>query len=147
MKVLLRETVEKLGERGEIVDVAPGHARNYLIPRRLAVPATEANFRQLEIEKARIARLIAKEQAEREAARQRLEAASCTVVAAASPEGHLYGSVGPQQIAEVLQAEGFEIEPARVRLEEPLKEVGVYLVEIDLAPGVAASTRVWIVAE
>ncbi len=147
MKILLRETVEKLGDRGEIVDVAPGYARNYLIPRRLAVPATEANFRQLEIEKARIARLIAKEQAEREAARQRLEAVSCTIIAAASPEGRLYGSVGPQQIAEALKQEGFEIDPASIRLEEPFREVGVYLVEIDLAPGVAASTRVWIVAE
>jgi len=147
MKILLREKIEKLGERGEIVDVAAGYARNYLLPRRLAVPATSANYRQLELERARIAKLAAREQAELEALRDRLAATSCTIVAAASPEGRLYGSVGPREIAEALKQEGFNVDPKQVNLEQPLREIGVYVVEMELAHEMTADTRVWIVAE
>jgi len=94
MKVLLKEKIEKLGERGEIVDVAPGHARNYLLPKNLAVRATEGNFRQLEMERAKIAKRAAEEQAELQKRCEQLEGMSCTVNVTASPEGHLYGSVG-----------------------------------------------------
>jgi len=147
MKVLLREKIEKLGERGEIVDVADGYARNYLLPRSLAVPATSANYRQLEMERARIAKLAAKEQADLEASRDRLAATSFTIVGAASPEGHLYGSVGAQEIAAALKQDGFNVHPKNVSLEQPLKEVGVYVVEMELAHEITAKTRVWIVAE
>lgn len=147
MKVLLRESVDKLGARGDIVDVADGYARNYLLPRELAVQATEANFRQLEIERQRIARLAEKEQAERRAAVEQLENSSCTIIAAASPEGHLYGSVGEREIAEALQESGVDVKPADVRLDEHFHEVGVYLVEVALGPEDVATTRVWIVAE
>ncbi len=147
MKVLLRERVDKLGERGEIVDVATGYARNYLLPRQLAVRATEANFAELERERVRIARLAEKERAERKAAIERLEQSSCTVVAAASPEGHLYGSVGPRQIAEALSADGIEVSPGDIDLDEPFDETGVYLVQVRLGPDEVASTRLWIVAE
>jgi len=147
MKVLLREDVEKVGGRGEIVEVADGFARNFLLPRRLAVPATEANFRQLEMEKGRIGRLAAKERAEREADRARLEGTSVTVVAAASPEGHLYGSVGPREIADALTKEGVPVQEENVRLAEHIKEVGVYVVEVQMAPDLVAQTRVWVVSE
>ena len=147
MKVLLREKIEKLGERGEIVEVANGYARNYLIPRSLAVLATTANFRQLEIERARIAKLATKERADLEAARDRLESTSCTIVAPASPEGHLYGSVGGQEIAEAVNKEGLSVEADHVMLEQPFKETGVYVVEFRLAPDIVAKARVWIVAE
>jgi len=147
MKVLLREAIEKLGARGEIVEVANGYARNYLIPRQVAVLATEANFRQLEMERARIAKLETKEKEERQATLQRLEATSCTLVAAASPEGHLYGSVGEQEIADILRKEGLPVEPGNVVLEEHFKETGVYVIEVRLAPDMVGQTRVWIVAE
>ena len=147
MRVLLRNTIEKLGERGEIVNVADGYARNYLLPRSLAVPATPENFKQLEIEKQRLQKLAVKERAELEALRERIAASSCTIVAAASPEGHLYGSVGAREVAEALTREGFDIDEHGVRLDEPLKEVGVYVVDLQLGHDLVAQTRVWIVAE
>ena len=147
MKVLLREKVDKLGNRGEIVDVADGFARNYLLPRQLAVQATTANFRQLEIERARIAKQETQERAEKEAARDRLEATSCTILAPASPEGHLYGSIGAREIADALAKEGVQLDPKNVQLEQPFKEVGVYLVEVALDKDLAAKTRVWIVPQ
>ena len=147
MKVLLREEIEALGQRGEIVDVADGYARNYLLPRRLAVPATTASFRQLEMERARIARLSEREKQERSAIQTRLETTSCTLVAAASPDGHLYGSVGPRQIAAALADEGFDVDEHCVQLDEPLKEIGVYIVDLRLDKDTVARTRMWIMAE
>ena len=146
MKVLLKENIDKLGERGEIVDVANGYARNYLLPRSLAVTATETNFKQLEIERAKITKKIAAERIEQKAARDSIERTSCTVTATASPEGHLYGSVGPDEIAEALNSEGHKISPHDVKLEHPLKETGVFVVDIELAPDLLATTRVWVVA-
>jgi len=147
MKVLLRQSVEKIGERGEIVNVADGFARNYLLPRGFAVAATSANFKQLEVEKVRIAKQAEKERAEMGEKRARLEGVSCTITAAVSPEGHLYGSVGPREIAEAFGRDGVEIDPKTVRLEEPFKEAGVYLVPVELASELVATTRVWIVPE
>ena len=147
MKVLLRETVEHLGTQGEIVDVKDGYARNYLLPRGLGVPATDTSFKQIEMERARIAKLIAKERTELEAARIRLESVSFTIVAAASPEGHLYGSVAGREIAEALAKEGFQVTEQHIKLEEPFKEVGVYIVPVALSPDLIASIRVWIVSE
>jgi len=147
MKVLLRESIDKLGERGEIVEVANGYARNYLLPRGLGVRATPGNFRLLEVERNRIAKKIAGERAEMGEAQERLESTSCTVVAAASPEGHLYGSVGAKEIAAGLAEGGLRVDPHQVRLEHPFKEIGVYVVDVELAEGLVATTRVWIVAE
>jgi large subunit ribosomal protein L9 len=147
MKVLLREHIEKLGERGEIVNVANGYARNFLLPRRLAVAATAANQRQLEVEHERIAKLAAKEREDALALLKSLTDASVTLVATASPEGHLYGSVGPREIAAALTQEGFEVTEHQVKLDDPFKETGVYVVDVELSPDLKAQSRVWIVAE
>ena len=147
MEVLLRETIERLGQRGEIVDVADGYARNYLLPRGLAVVAASTSFKQLEVERARIAKKATAERAALEAVRDSLERTSCTVAAAASPEGHLYGSVGPAEMAEAFGEDGMEVDPRTVRLEHPLKETGVFVVDIELAPDLIAKTRVWIIAK
>ena len=146
MKVLLKENIDTLGERGEIVDVAKGYARNYLLPRSLAVTATETNFKQLEVERAKIAKRAAAERIEQQAVLDSIERTSCTVTATASPEGHLYGSVGPDEIAEALNNEGHKISPHDVKLEHPLKEAGVFMVDIQLGPDSHATTRVWVVA-
>ena len=147
MKVLLKENIEKLGERGEIVDVAKGYARNYLLPRNLAVTASQTNFKQLEVERAKIAKKIAAERAAMETARARIERTSCTIMTAASPEGHLYGSVGPGEIADALNKQGNQIDARQVKLEHPFKETGVFVIDIEFAPDLAGKTRVWIVAE
>lgn len=147
MKVLLKENIEKLGGCGEIVDVANGYARNYLLPRNLAVAASETNFKQLEMERAKIVKKIAAERVAMEAARDRIERTSCTVIAAASPEGHLYGSVGPDEIADALNKEGHRVGARSVKLEHPFKETGVFVIDIEFAPDLVGKTRVWIVAE
>ena len=96
---------------------------------------------------ARIAKKATAERAALEAVRDSLERTSCTVAAAASPEGHLYGSVGPAEMAEAFGEDGMEVDPRTVRLEHPLKETGVFVVDIELAPDLIAKTRVWIIAK
>jgi len=147
MKVLLRETIEKLGERGSIVDVADGYARNYLLPRGVAMKATEVNFKQLEMERAQIAKRAEQELKALHALRDRISSISCTIAAPASPEGHLYGSVGEREIADALQRDGLDIQPKAVCIDAHFKEVGVYVVELDLGSDLTAQTRVWIVAD
>lgn len=147
MKVLLREKVDKVGERGEIIDVKEGFARNFLLPRKLAVPATNENFKQLDAERARIERIKKRERVLLEEARAKLEQLSCTIVAAASPEGHLYGSVGPKEIAEAFSKEGVAIDENNVKLEQHFKETGVFLVELELGPDLKATTRIWITSD
>jgi large subunit ribosomal protein L9 len=147
MEILLRQDVEKLGKAGEIVNVADGFARNYLLPRKLAAPVTQENLMRIELDKRR---------AEREAARRhqalvdlgkRLETVSSTIAAQATETGTLFGSVGASQIAEALKKEGFDIPEDAVRLEHPIKETGVYAIEIQLAPDVVSATRIWVVAD
>lgn len=147
MKVLLREKIDKVGERGEIIEVKEGFARNFLLPRKLAVRATDENFKQLDAERARIERIKKRERVLLEESRAKLEQLSCTIVAAASPEGHLYGSVGPKEIAEAFSKEGVAITEHNVKLEQPLKETGVFLIELELGPDLTATSRVWITSE
>ena len=148
-ELLLLEDVDNLGKAGEVVRVAPGYARNFLVPQGLAEPVTEAAKRRL-----------AKLQAEREAARKaELEAAQklaaglkdakVTIRAKVGEDGEsLYGSVDAAQIAEGLKLVGFpEVEPSMVKLEENIKAIGTFDVEIKVHPDVAQVVKVWVVAE
>jgi len=147
MEVLLRQDVEKLGRRGQVVDVARGYARNYLMPRGLATKATEKNKEQLEQER--------QAQARREQQRlqglarlaEKIQSTSCTVAAQAGPEGHLFGSVGPEQVARAFQDEGLPVDPAMVKLDSPIKEVGVFTITVQITSEHQAVTRVWVVPE
>ena len=147
MEVLLREDMGKLGKRGEVVSVARGYARNYLMPRGLATKATEENKSQLK--RQREAENRKKEQHVRELVElvEKIEASSCTVTAQASPEGHLFGSVGPEQIANAFKDEGFPVEPGMVKLDSHIKEVGVFTITVQITPDHAAVTRAWVVPE
>jgi large subunit ribosomal protein L9 len=148
MQVLLREDVPKLGRVGDLVDVADGYARNFLLPRRIAVPVTAENLRQVERtrqardqrevdEKARVGR-----QAEM------LEGFLCYIVARATEKGHLFGSVGAQQIADQLVESGFEgMRAANVNLDRPIEEVGDYKVEVMLHPEVRATITVRVASQ
>ena len=147
MEILLRKDIERLGQAGEIVNVADGYARNYLFPRKFASPVTQESLSSLDAEKRR---------AEREAERHRqslidlgkkLDTASCTVSAQATDGGHLFGSVASEHIARALLDEGFDIDEKLVHLESPIKETGVYAIEIHLAPDIIATARVWVVAD
>lgn len=147
MDILLKTDVSKLGGRGEVVRVADGYARNYLIPKGLAVEVDKADTRQMEVERRRLARQMAREETARQALAEQVSAISLTVTASATEAGHLYGSVGPEEIAASLAQEGVDIKPAAVLLEKPIKELGVYEVAVQVAEDVQASVRVWVVGE
>lgn len=146
-QAILLEDVESLGQRGEPVDVAPGYLRNYLIPRKLAAPATpgaleQAQQRQAAAEKAAAAR------AEREAqAASLLSKTVLTIHQRADDGGRLFGSVGAKEIAEAIrEARDLRIDRRKIRLEEPIREIGTHMVEIELADGAVAAVKT-IVAE
>ena len=141
-QAILLQDVDSLGERGQAVDVSPGYLRNYLIPRKLAQPATpgaleEAHRRRELAEKAEKAR------AEREAqAAGLLGKTVLTIHQRAGEDGKLFGSVGPKEIVDALrEARDLRIEKKRVRLEQPLREVGTFMVEIELADGTVAAVK------
>jgi large subunit ribosomal protein L9 len=145
MKMILRETVENLGSPGDIVEVKRGYGSNFLLPRGLAFPATEANIDRVKIEKERE---IAAKQKGLESARalaERLAAVSLNVQVAAGEDEKMFGSVTSIDIAKVLEQEGIEVERHDILLDEPIRELGVYTVKIRLHPEVEASVRIWIV--
>lgn len=149
MKMILREAVEHLGRPGDLVNVKPGYARNYLIPQGLAYRATEANVRRIEEE-----RRVREEQARRaylEANRQasRLDGLTLHFKARASEEGTLFGSVTAKDILERAEEEelGFELDKRAVRLDEPIKSLGEHPVQVRLSADVETEVRVIVEAE
>jgi|SRR5690606_16752938 len=145
MEVILRQAVENLGKPGDLVAVKAGYARNYLIPRGFALPATEGNKKRIEQQKAR---LEAAESERRGAAQQvadRLEQVSLTFSARVGEEEKLFGSVTAADIAQQLQAQGFEIEKRQVDLHDPIKSLGVYRVPVKLHADVKPEVRVWVI--
>jgi large subunit ribosomal protein L9 len=145
MKLLLQRNVDKLGNIGDIVEVADGYGRNYLLPYGLAVELSPDNLNRFELMKRK---LIALEQETKEkfmVLAKELEKTSCTVIANSSEEGHLYGSVGSREIARQLASEGLDVDPKAVLLENPIKELGIYKVKIRLHPEVECEAKVWVV--
>lgn len=126
-KVLLREDVDDLGARGEIVRVRSGYARNYLLPRNLAVQATAGNVKGIESERAALLKKEAKERASADAQSQQMGTLQLEFRRKAGEQGALYGSVTSMDVAEALRERGYEIERHRIHLREPLKRVGEYL--------------------
>lgn len=146
MEVILTEDVPKLGEMGEIVSVAPGYGRNYLIPQGLAIPATSGNKNQITHE---IDLIEQRKEREREAAQgvlEELDGISITIPKRASDEDSLYGSVNAREIADVLEQQGHEVTRKMVVLEQPIDELGIYRVPIKLASGIYADVDVWVIA-
>ena len=145
MKVLLRRNVSRLGQIGEVVEVKPGYARNYLLPSRLGVTPTEANLKAIEADKQRYLETLAKERAEVEARAALVHGKEVTIAARATEEGHLYGSVGPAQIAAAMAAEGSFIEAGDIALDEPIQQLDKYDVRVKFAHDVTATIHVWVV--
>ena len=131
-KVLLREDVDDLGARGEIVRVRAGYARNYLLPRNLAVAATAGNVKGIEQERAALLKKEAKERATAEAQSQQMSTLELEFKRKAGEQGALYGSVTSMDLAEELKARGYEIDRHRIHLREPLKRLGDYTVPVRL---------------
>ena len=147
MKVLLCEDIDKLGWLGDVVEVAEGYARNYLLPQRLATPATEANIRAIAEEKGKRAEQRKLEGRRLEAAAKAVEGAEAVVAAKANEQGHLFGSVTAREIAANLREQGFEIADKIVHLPEHIKEVGTHPVTLRFSPGLTATVNVVVVAE
>ena len=146
-KVLLREDVDDLGARGEIVRVRAGYARNYLLPRNLAVAATAGTVKGIEQERAALLKKEAKERATAEAQSQQMGSLVLEFKRKAGEQGALYGSVTSMDIAEALHERGYEIDRHRIHLREPLKRLGEYTVPIRLHREVTIDMQVKVASE
>ncbi len=147
-QAVLLEDVEKLGKRGDPVDVAPGYLRNYLIPRKLAMPASDSALEEAQ------RRRDAAERAARERAAREAEAASLlsktvlTIYQRAGEDGKLFGSVGAKEIVDAIEdARSVRIDKRKVRLEQPIREIGTHMVEIELADGTTAAVKTIVTEE
>ena len=146
-KVLLREDVDDLGARGEIVRVRAGYARNYLLPRNLAVEATAGNVKGIEAERAALLKKEAKERSTAEAQSQQMGSLVLEFKRKAGEHGALYGSVTSMDIAESLQERGYEIDRHRIHLREPLKRLGDFTVPVRLHREVTIDLQVKVMPE
>jgi large subunit ribosomal protein L9 len=141
-QAILLADVENLGGRGEAVDVSPGYLRNFLIPRKLAQPATAGALEEAQRRREAAARATEVRVAREAEAAGLLSKTVLTIHERAGEDGHLFGSVGPQQIVDALRdARDLRIDKRKVRLEQPLRELGTFMVEIDLGDGVVASVK------
>ncbi len=144
MDVVLKEDVANVGKRGEIVKVSRGYARNYLVPKGLAVAATEGRIREFEMMRRREEKLGELRERRLEELARRIGSISCSVRMRAREDGHLFGGVGPAEIAGALRSEGADIDEKSIRMGEDIRELGVFVVEVHVAPGVVAHARVWV---
>ncbi len=145
LNVLLTNNVPHLGAPGDLVKVRPGFARNYLLPQGLATFATPHNLRIVEKHRERLRALEAARRADLMALGAQIAQRSLTIEANANEEGHLYGSVNADQIAEALKAEGFPITTENVRIEGPLKELGLYTINLHLGQDIDTDVKLWVV--
>lgn len=146
-RILLREDIDDLGARGEIVRVRAGYARNYLLPRKLAVEATTSNVKQIEQERAALLKREAKERATAEAQAQQIGTIVLTFKRKAGEQGALYGSVTSMDVTEALQEKGYDIDRHRVHLREPIKRLGDFTVPVRLHREVSIDLQVKVVPE
>jgi large subunit ribosomal protein L9 len=147
MEVILRQHVDNLGERGQIVKVADGYARNYLLPRNLALRATEGNKRHVDRERKIMETREADEKGQAEAVAARLSAVEITIARRVGETDQLYGSVTAADIADYLKAKGFEIDRRRLVLADPIKTIGEHSVPLKLHRNVTVPLKVKVVKE
>lgn len=146
-RILLREDVDDLGARGEIVRVRSGYARNYLLPRKLAVEATASNVKQIEQERAALLKKEANERATAEGQAEQMRSLVLEFKRKAGEQGALYGSVTSMDVAEALKERGYEIDRHRIHLREPLKRLGEFTVPVRLHREVTIDLQVKVAAE
>ena len=147
MEVILRQDVEKLGSRGQVVKVASGYARNFLLPNKIAVPATDANRKIVEQERQAHLRKEAKQKGEAEDLAKLVNGVSLTIVQKAGENDQLFGSVTSKDIVDALAAQNFEIDRRKIHLEEPIKQLGEYKIPVRLHKDVTAEIAVHVVTE
>ena len=147
MEVILREHIDNLGRRGDVVKVAAGYARNYLLPRKLALAVTEGNKRQIERERKIMDAREAEEKGQAEALAQRLEQADLEIARRVGENNTLYGSVTSADIAQALEAKGFIVDKRKITLVDPIKAIGEVTVPLKIHREVTAQLKVKVVPE
>ena len=147
MKVILKKNVENVGAEGTVVAVKDGFARNYLIPRNLAIMASPASMKVYEEEKKQHGIQKVKEKKNAEKMAKDLNKVSCTIKVKTGEEDKVFGSVTSANIADLLKEQGFAIDKKKILLEEPLKALGVYTIPVKLHPDVDAAVKIWVVKE
>src|SRR5262249_21880719 len=147
MKLVLLEDVDKLGKRGAVVSVKDGYGRNFLIPRKLAVAATEGNLKMVEVEKKKIQVQEVKEEKDASQVKADIEKLSLTIPMKAGEADVLFGSVTAADIAEALEKQGVTIDKRRIELDEPIKRLGTYQVPVRLHKNVSAEVKLSVTKE
>ena len=145
LAVILTQAVPHVGQPGDLIKVRPGFARNYLIPSGLATFATQHNLRIIEKHRQRLKELEQARRADLQNLAAQIAQRSLTIEANANEEGHLYGSVNAEQIAEALKKEGFPLTTENVRIEGPLKDLGLYTIKVALGQDIDTEVKLWVV--
>ena len=146
MEVILKEDVPNLGEMGDIVEVADGYGRNYLLPEGLATQATAGKKAQIEHKRQQIEQIKEQQREEARGVLAEMNGVSISLAERVAESDRLYGSVTARDIAEVLQQEDYAVEAKHVQLDDPIRELGIYLIPVKLASGIFAQVRVWVMA-
>ena len=144
VKLLLRESIRNVGKVGDVVEVSPGFARNYLLPKNLAVEPTPGNIKKVEERRKEIERLERERREQQEALIRQLEGVEVTLERRANEQGHLFGSVTATDIARALQQQGFNIEPDDIYLDGRLDRIERYTVRVQFAEDLKAEIKVWV---
>lgn len=147
MEIILRQAVENLGKTGDVVNVKPGYARNYLLPHGLAYEATPGNLKRIQQERERLEAAENERRGAAQSLAERFEQVSLTFSARVGDEGKLFGSVTAADIAQQLEAQGYHVEKRQIDLHEPIKALGVYRVPIRLHADVKPEIRVWVIKQ
>jgi large subunit ribosomal protein L9 len=147
MEVILLDEIDKLGSFGAVVKVADGYARNYLLPKKLALEATAQNKKRVETERKLRELQAGREKARLEELAQLLEKTPCTIRKQVGENDRLFGSVTAIDIVKSLKEEGIEVDKKNIVLKEPLKALGIYTVSVKLHPEVTAELKVWVVKD
>lgn len=147
MKLLLRRDIPKVGLAGDVVEVTEGYARNYLLPQHLAVLPTQANMKAIEEDKRRAEEERRQRRAQLEEQAAKMREVEVTISAACNEEGHLYGSVGPREIAAALRDQGHHVEAKQVHLFEPIRRIDTIAVPVVFADDLQVEVKVWVVRE
>jgi len=147
MKVVLRADVEKLGKEGDLITVKDGYARNFLIPKGMALEAHPRNLKVIEeLKKSKLIK-IEKERKEIEKFAEQLSKTSCTISVKAGVDDKLFGVVTSGDIAQALETEGIKIDKRKICLEEPINKLGVYLVPVKISPEISSNLKVWVIKQ
>jgi len=147
MQVILKKHIENIGHAGDLINVAPGFARNYLLPKDLAILANAKNIKQLEHQKRLKQAIKEKNMRDCEKMAKTIESLSLTIIRKSGESDRLFGSVTSMDIEDALANEGVTIERKRIHLNEPIKSLGIYTVPIRLHQEVTANLKVWVVKE